>query len=290
MKKRGSIRTFHLKSGGVSYGGSLRVGNKTYSKRGFKEKMDAEKWLEAELKKHPYDTSKWKSPVGSSTNCRGISIDPRSGKYIVKFVRNEKPIQGGSYETLDEALRARDELVKAIAGDYVSDWQDEHLKFNLKPGSKFGEFTVIEKTNEIKQHSSVIKARCSCGKICYVLRKHLVSGETRSCGHLRSKTVKGNIKKSQKRVNEIVKKYDGTFPSLLKDEARKDNQATGYRHIKKTKYGRFMVQLVFKGKYFYGGTYETLSDALFARNKLREKLWGNIPQKWKNDPLNNHKK
>lgn len=51
-----------------------------------------------------------------------------------------------------------------------------------------------------------------------------------------------------------------------------------------------MVQLVFKGKYFYGGTYETLSDALFARNKLREKLWGNIPQKWKNDPLNKHKK
>ena len=51
-------------------------------------------------------------------------------------------------------------------------------------GQRFGRLTVIEKTDERKNHCVVWKCQCDCGNITYVGGDLLRSGKTRSCGCL----------------------------------------------------------------------------------------------------------
>ena len=51
-------------------------------------------------------------------------------------------------------------------------------------GKKFGELTVIKKS-EIKKNNRVAwECKCSCGNSTVVITNHLTSGHTKSCGCL----------------------------------------------------------------------------------------------------------
>ena len=57
------------------------------------------------------------------------------------------------------------------------------MALNLS-GKKFGELTVIEKSNIRKSNRVSWRCKCSCGKETIVITNHLTSGHTQSCGCL----------------------------------------------------------------------------------------------------------
>lgn len=57
-------------------------------------------------------------------------------------------------------------------------------------GKKFGQLKVLEKTKTKKHNSYLYKCKCDCGNITYQISGRLKSGNTRSCGCIKSKLFK----------------------------------------------------------------------------------------------------
>lgn len=53
---------------------------------------------------------------------------------------------------------------------------------NIPMGTRFGKLVAIEEIGTIKTHS-YIKCKCDCGNTYDVIKSHLISGHTTSCGH-----------------------------------------------------------------------------------------------------------
>lgn len=79
-------------------------------------------------------------------------------------------------------------------------------------GETFGELKVIEKIGTNKYNYSLWKCQCSCGKEVIVASRELLSGDTKSCGHLKSRGEK-QIQKLLTNVNIQFKK-EYTFADL----------------------------------------------------------------------------
>jgi len=64
-------------------------------------------------------------------------------------------------------------------------------------GMTFGRLTVIERAKNANDGHARWLCRCSCGNLCIVLGKHLISGKIQSCGCLgRENRIKANTKHS----------------------------------------------------------------------------------------------
>lgn len=287
MRKRGSIQEFKLANGGISYGAKLKIKGKIISKRGFKTKEEAEKCLEKMIKNHPVISANYKAQSNSLTGIRGISFS--KGKYTVRLSKNRKNVAGGTYSTLEEAIKAKESLVKAIIENKIDEWQYEHISRELKHGEKFNELTVIEYTGKKHRGSKLYKTLCSCGKIYYATAMDLKGGNLKSCGHLKMRKAESNVKQGQAKIRKINKEYGGTNPAMLNRKLTKAN-TSGHRNIYIQKDDRYLVMVTFKRKTYFGGKFKKLNDAIKARDRLQEKLWSDTLERWKNDPLNKHKK
>lgn len=53
-------------------------------------------------------------------------------------------------------------------------------------GNIYGYLTVIERAPNNKEGRAMWKCKCKCGNICYVQHVYLTSGDTKSCGCIRS--------------------------------------------------------------------------------------------------------
>ena len=58
-------------------------------------------------------------------------------------------------------------------------------------GQKFGELIAIEPTDKRRGSYIIWRCRCSCGKEVFATAKHLRSGNTKSCGHVRRSNITG---------------------------------------------------------------------------------------------------
>lgn len=58
-------------------------------------------------------------------------------------------------------------------------------------GQQFGDLTALEATDERICGGVVWICKCSCGAVCKVLGNNLVTGKTRSCGHLKTRDLTG---------------------------------------------------------------------------------------------------
>lgn len=130
-------------------------------------------------------------------------------------------------------------------------------------GKRFGHLTVIAyagKSGNVHRW----RCRCDCGKETVVGQTLLQSGKTSSCGCLRREVLRENLK--------LV---DGTSVTLL--EARKNHRAssntsghTGVYRQKRT--GKWAAQITFQRKTYYLGAYDTMEDAVKAREKGEEEI------------------
>ncbi|MDD3212066.1 MAG: hypothetical protein PHY64_00200 [Eubacteriales bacterium] len=135
-------------------------------------------------------------------------------------------------------------------------------------GQTFGELTIGEYIG-----GSRYQATCSCGKTCVVHRQALLSGDTRSCGHLKHELVKKNCK-------DQLGIHDGTSLSRLRGivngKPRSDNTSgvTGVKaYARKNGSIAYRAYLKVCGKRIDLGTYNTLPEAAAARKAGEEKYF-----------------
>lgn len=85
----------------------------------------------------------------------------------------------------------------------------------------------------------------------------LVSGKKKSCGCLKAE--------NQKNISKQLHLVDGTCVEMLeKRKYRKDN-TSGFRGVYRSKSGKYRVDIGFKGRKFYVGSFEDFDEAVEAR-------------------------
>ena len=133
-------------------------------------------------------------------------------------------------------------------------------------GQRFGRLTALRPTRRRMNESVVWLCRCDCGREAEVPYSSLVSGNTRSCGCLKSE---------QPGPPEYMHYIDGTCVEMLESrKLRKDNTSgsTGVQYHGRS--GKWVARITFKGKTYSLGRHEKLEDAVQARKEAENRLFG----------------
>lgn len=177
---------------------------------------------------------------------------------------------------------------KIVSGDYQSCGCLKKDKAKIK-GKKFGRLTVVRNTNSKDNQGIYLwECKCDCGKIKIVPANNLTSGNTKSCGCLKSAYRKKEGKKWAEELNknELI---DGTRIASLLRTAQKNNTSgyTGVSFRAESKLWRTHIQ--FKGTRYYLGSYTEKEKAIHVRKVAEENMHGNFlkwfaeeyPERWK---------
>ena len=153
------------------------------------------------------------------------------------------------------------------------------FKVNNLIGKKFDRLTAIECIREKKEHrGNIWKCQCECGNIINVSASDLLSGRVKSCGCL----AKDHHYNRGKELSEWAKtscSVDGTNPYSFKTKIPKNNTSGVKGVIWDKKRGMWRAQIVFKGKNYYLGRYSKKEDAIKARKKAENSMFGEF-LKW----------
>lgn len=144
--------------------------------------------------------------------------------------------------------------------------KEDALKRNAKDisGQRFGRLVALEPTDRRMRDRVVWKCRCDCGREAFIPESSLTSGNTKSCGCLPREH-------SSPMVN--MRYIDGTCVEMLeRKKLRKDN-TSGYTGVVAYR-GRWKAQITFKRKKYDLGIYERIEDAVTARKRAEERIFG----------------
>lgn len=115
--------------------------------------------------------------------------------------------------------------------------------------------------------------QCDCGRMVHVETKELLSGQAKSCGHM-----------AQSNVTEYTKKHmretPGTDLRRLNDRKPVTNKS-GEKNISLTVRSgrtRYRVAVMYKKKQ-HGGLFDTMEEAIQARDRIRAEYWPNYGTK-----------
>ena len=132
-----------------------------------------------------------------------------------------------------------------------------HRRIDLT-GQRFGRLVALYPTEKRDSKGSVYwHCKCDCGNAADVSEAELRHGNYRSCGCLKAE--------NQKKIADKLHRIDGTCVEILeKRKYRKDN-SSGFRGVYRLKNGRYRVDIGFRRKRFYLGTYGTFEEAVNVR-------------------------
>jgi len=177
-------------------------------------------------------------------------------------------------------------------------------------GQRFGKLTVLRATSSLDRKNVVWECECDCGNKLNVRTYLLTSGNTQSCGCLRTEKRRHIKDLTGQRFGKVVairrtgerSKYGVMWECLcdcgnltyissdrlsrsghaqscgcllkkqeeIKDAPQSDNK-TGYKGIYFTK-GNYLVSILLRGKRCHLGTFNNLEDAIAQRKKADEIL------------------
>lgn len=197
-----------------------------------------------------------------------------NGKYRVKISNGRsKSTNVGTFESLDEAIKARDEAEKERNKTKI-DGRAKRWESNLEKykkdliGKKVGKLTIIDvyrNKNDYKDGASTFRllCKCDCGNETRPLIHQVVgpSASTFSCGCDRKK-------RGEKMLDSYL--FGGTRVTNLQMKAK---NATGVKGVSLRPNGRYRADIWFQGKGIYLGTFDTLEEAAQARKKAEEKYF-----------------
>lgn len=149
-----------------------------------------------------------------------------------------------------------------------------HWAYNDITNQRFGKLKalyVIDKKST-KNRCKIWHCKCDCGKECDVFSCDLVSGKVRSCGCMKSESIKKLY-------------FDGTAPCKLDgNKIRKSNTSgtTGVWYDKSR--GVWCAEIMFKRKKYFLGKFKDKNDAIEMRKEAEEEIFGNF-LKWYKEML-----
>jgi len=135
-------------------------------------------------------------------------------------------------------------------------------------GKKFGQLRVIKPLDKRSGRTIIYLCQCDCGNTAEVASVYLTNGDTRSCGCLKIKQDKINLrdKYEAQRVNGVV-------TSLLKSKLRVDNttgvKGVSYRKDKKL----YTSAITVNGKKIHLKQSKNLEEASKTRKKAEEEFY-----------------
>ncbi len=153
-------------------------------------------------------------------------------------------------------------------------------KYMEMVGMRFGDLTVIDyigqkpgKTGALHQ---MALCKCEkCGSNTEINIRSLTGGKSKQC----KKCNKEGLKKGQE-ITEMAS-VDGTLIfGIRENRALNSNNTTGYKGISKKGNG-YRAYIKFKRKYYHLGTYKNLDDAVAARKKAEDCLFGEFLEWYK---------
>lgn len=132
-------------------------------------------------------------------------------------------------------------------------------------GKRFGQLTVLGYWGK-KDGMHRWECRCDCGNLTVVGQTLLQTGKTKSCGCLQAKVLVNNMKF-----------VDGTSVTQLENASKRliSTNTSGYNGVYKSKKtGKWNAQICFKSKTYYLGSYDKIEDAVQARKKAEDRIYG----------------
>lgn len=127
-------------------------------------------------------------------------------------------------------------------------------------GKRFGKLICLELAGERSPGGGMMwRCQCDCGQTTVVRQTNLESGHTKSCGCLRKRMYKDNMR--------LV---DGTSVAMIEKRLRTPIQSntSGYNGVYlNRRTGRWAAQITFKGRTYYLGSFADIQDAARARRK-----------------------
>lgn len=134
-------------------------------------------------------------------------------------------------------------------------------------GRRFGRLQALEPTDRRDRKGSVYwRCVCDCGQEIEVTEDGLMRGNYQSCGCLK--------RENQQEIVNQLHRIDGTCVEILENRKYRRDNTSGFRGVFKLKNGRYRVNIGFKRKRFYLGTYEDYQEAVEARLKAEEEIHG----------------
>lgn len=142
-------------------------------------------------------------------------------------------------------------------------------------GRVFGHLTAIRRTAN-RYGRTCWLCRCDCGNETEAPEDVLVQGSVLSCGCLK--------RENQKIIWSKLHRVDGTCVEILENRKYRSDNTSGFRGVFRMKNGKYRVDIGFKGKRFYLGTFPDYDQAVQARMSAEELVYKGFLEayyKWK---------
>lgn len=139
-------------------------------------------------------------------------------------------------------------------------------------GKRFGKLVAMRRLSTKRGSSYLWECQCDCGNTTEVPANALRSGNTCSCGCLRSEEMRKTLHRCGK-VTDHVQYVDGTCIERIERSGLQKNNTSGYNGVQ-ARGNRWIAVIGFKRKHYYLGIYSRLEDAIKARKAAEEQLYG----------------
>lgn len=196
-----------------------------------------------------------------------------NGKYRVIISNGRKKINVGTFESLEEAVKARNEAEakrdETKVDGRTKRWEP-HLENTKKElvGKKIGKLTILDVYKDEDDYKKGIKrfrllCKCDCGNVTRPYMNQVIGSgaSTFSCGCDRKE-------RGEKMLDSYL--FGGTRVTNLQ---RKAMNATGVKGVSVRPNGRYTAKIWFQRKEIHLGTFDTLEDAAQARKEAEEKYF-----------------
>ena len=138
-------------------------------------------------------------------------------------------------------------------------------------GQVFGRLTAIRRFVEANGSHKLWLCQCECGNLAKVQTHYLISGNTKSCGCIRSE----NIKK----VARNRYRFEGTYIARISNNKPSKSNISGVSGVSQRRDGKWVARIGFKNKRIHLGSFYTFEDAVMARREAEKELYMPIIEK-----------
>lgn len=132
-------------------------------------------------------------------------------------------------------------------------------------GQAFGRLTAVEPLDKRDRRGGVVwLCRCACGATAEVSADRLLYSGIRSCGCQK--------RRHDRELSSLRPHVDGTSIDNITSKAVRSDNTTGVRGVYLLG-GRYAAKMVFQGRQYQLGVYETLEEAAAARRDAEAEVF-----------------
>jgi len=145
-------------------------------------------------------------------------------------------------------------------------------------GQRFGKLTVLAPADNIGSKTAW-RCRCDCGREVRVKTYNLRSGRTKNCGCVYGLAPRpdGRTCPSGEAGRASLTYIDGTCVEMLRANTLRRNNTSGVPGVDwMSSKGLWRAAICFKGKRYYLGSYRKFEDAVKARRRAEDDMFGNF--------------